>query len=355
MSVSTSGPVRATQLDVIVASLETNLRKDPSNKSLIQALIRVLSVYVPNPAIPGLGAYTRCQKRLLLWFKDDVDSEELVDTDVALKHYNLWLKILRTNGLTDFAPETQWFVDPELTINGEVAECGTLLQLFNQTGVIGNICHSCYKVQILPVDLVALVQVNFILQDLKLPRHNARKCMVEIRKDIPNPYKGYIYCQSEDEARLCLDIFRERLQHFGITNVLSAISHGCSEFGARYPDWKYSPQGEHRTFERAENWDAIEVEFNDKLEVAKEAHAQKQASPMGEDLPKLKGLTLRDVMAMNTWIDYAEIIGDETWKVFHDKPAENLAPLFENVVREQAEMRASERMALKEKLAVSNG
>ena len=64
--------------------------------------------------------------------------------------------------------------------------------------------------------------------------------MVEIREEVPFPYKGYVYCQSEAEAKHCLEMTERALRSSGVSNVIIGLSHGCSEYGLRYPEWKYS-------------------------------------------------------------------------------------------------------------------
>ena len=161
--------------------------------------------------------------------------------------------------------------------------------------------------------------------------------MVEVREAVPYPYKGYVYCQSEDEAKYCLEAFEQAMRSSGVSNVISGISHGCSEYGLRYPEWKYSKDGSHRLFERPKSWDESESEFF--------ATKQNWLPPVPHY--NKDGVTVCDIFVFNTWVNYAEIIGDDSWKTFHDSPASDMPEHFAARVSQQSQQRKAEFLELK--------
>ncbi len=168
--------------------------------------------------------------------------------------------------------------------------------------------------------------------------------MVEIRKDVPFPYKGYIFCQSEDEANECLEIFRDAAQELKLFDIKCAISHGCSEFGQKYPDFKYSPDGKHRSFQRLGNWDKLEAE-----------HFLDHYRPLMYRLnASNEFVTIRDVFGFYTWVVYAEILGDMSYKTFVEAPITNRPEPFASRVRSQSKMRNGELDELRQMLEPQN-
>jgi hypothetical protein len=327
--------VDSSRLDEHVARLESNLRVNPSDKRSITALIQLLDSHLPSER--GLGIYSDCQRLLSSQFRENTQLSYLLEPDELSKHYRQWVAFLESNGITIQVAQTQIFAGQVHSIGSETAYCPKYMELFKSEGVIPQICHECYKVQILPLDLTTLFQVYVILHGLELPRDNCRKCMVEVREEVPYPYKGYIYCQSEDEANNCLEAVERALRSSGISNVISGISHGCSEYGLRYPDWKYSKNGSHRLFERPEPWNASESEF----------FATTQDWPSPPPHFNKDGVTVCDIFVFNTWVNYAEIIGDDSWKTFHESPASDIPIHFARRVRNQSEQRKAEFQELK--------
>jgi hypothetical protein len=164
--------------------------------------------------------------------------------------------------------------------------------------------------------------------------------MIELREDIPYPYKAYIFCESEDEAKSCLEKLNHILQKTEISNVYCGISHGCSEYGLKYPNFKYSSDGAHRIFEGPAFWDQVESEFW--------SVTPKPASP-GEDLKKT-GISIRDIIGYRKWIDYAEIIGDDSWTLFREAPTTNKPKLFVERVTKQSQLRNAQMKELRQRL-----
>ena len=172
--------------------------------------------------------------------------------------------------------------------------------------MIPGLCHDCYKVQILPENLEAMFQTYFLLLNLDLPGDNARKCMIELRDGIKFPYKAYIYCESVAEAQACRTALCDLQARFGITGVHAKISHGCSEYGQEYPEFKYSDSPDQKPFETPAGWQKIEDSYFSGLNLAA-PQRRSNTKPL---------ISLRDVFAFRTWIKYAELIGDESCRAY---------------------------------------
>lgn len=337
MTPSTS--TTAVQRDNAIGRLEKLVLAKPGHLPTLKALVMLLEAHQPGALVSG--RYTDCQRALSGATRHEGWLEGLSTPEEIVEGYSSWQGLLDSKSLPGKLPITQSFAGRFHVIKGEGAACGQRMEMFAKEGVISRLCHDCYKVQILPLDLTGLMQTYFILRRLKLPKDNARKCMIELREDVVNPYKGYIYCEAEDEAKNCLAAFREALDKLAISNILCGFSHGCSEYGLKYPEFKYSADGAHRRFDRPADWDRVETGFWDGV---------KKPVRIRED-NNHDGLSLRDVMAFRTWIDYAEIIGDESWRLFRDRPNEKKTPRFAERTRKQAKQRHAEMQELRKRLS----
>ena len=62
--------------------------------------------------------------------------------------------------------------------------------------------------------------------------------MIELRPKISGNYKGYIYCDSLDEARNIQSKLSKLLIININENITSSVKRGCSEFSIEYPKYK---------------------------------------------------------------------------------------------------------------------
>lgn len=341
MNQTTPAPLTASQRDNVLSQLEQALAAKPNNLQLAKRLVELLEAHRPGVFVSG--RYIDCQRALSGSFQEKGWVDELFEPETLAERYKGWQRLLDAKELTANLPMTQLFTGQLLTINGQGANCGARLEMFKTQHVISQLCHDCYKVQILPVDLVGLMQTYFVLRKLNLPRDNARKCMIELREPVTNPYKGYIYCETEDEVKDCLARFREMLKQLGLSNIYSGISHGCSEYGLEFPEFKYSADGAHHAFERPADWDRQEADF---------WAGRGEGTPLRTDNNN-EGMSLRDVMGLRCWVDYAQMIGDETWRMFRDRPRDIGPPQFAERIGNQAARRNAEMQELRKKIAAS--
>lgn len=330
MSNSALAPSTVLQLDKTVAKLEKKLQNNPDDSLAARRLLKILDFHLPKER--GRGSYSELQRLIADRCPSDSLTKTLSDPTSVARQYRKWNGFLRSASLMPQLAITQLYAGQFHSIHETLAYCGLHLSLFKENGVISRICHDCYKVQILPLDVMTFVRVYFVLRDVKLPRDNCRKCMIEMREGIKYPYKGYIYCESEDEASFCRDEFRKTLNSLGISSVYCGISHGCSEFGVRYPEFKYSNNGQHRNFNRPESWDRAEAKF-----FARNREAKRHRKDFNHE-----GITLSDLIGLKTWIDYAEIIGDEAYRQFREEPITEKPQPFAALVARQAQVRKDE-------------
>lgn len=291
----------------------------------------------------GTGNYALCQQALMTKADDQNWVAELLNKKSTAENCRYWIEVLQSKSVLPPIAVNQLFVGNQLAVNDLAVNCGALLTYFGEHQAIPKVCVNCFKVQILTTDLVALIEVYFALRLLKLPRDNSRKCMIEIRKDVPYPYKGYIYCESDDDAVFCREEMMKLFRQFEIKNAYLAISHGCSEYGLKYPEFKYSPAGEHRDFKRPATWDDLETKY---LPPADKADSSINFNK--------NTITLRDVVGFQTWAFYAESIGDESFRELTGSNTPKLPMEFLSKVRDQAQSRSEQRLELIERMAESN-
>jgi len=323
-------------LDAKVWELEERLVRNPDDEIAARGLVTILDYHLPGKQ--GVGAFTDCQRMIADQYRNSDWSSKLLNLEEVVRHYSRWQSDLDAMNVRTSIAIGQLFVGNFIAINGAEVYCSQFLALFKKEEIIPNICHDCFKVQILPHNLSAFIQTYFVIKGLKLPRDNARKCMIELREDVKYPYKGYIYCESENEVEFCLMQIQSAFRKFGVSNVHCGISHGCSEYALRYPKFKYSQDGSHRSFERPESWSKTDSQLLSSIQKRKRNRVDHNK----------QGISIRDIIGFQTWIKYAAIIGDETCKLFVDTPTATTSRFFAARVGKQAELRKTELEELQE-------
>ncbi len=311
-----------------IERLENRVQMQPGDMPAVKRLVTLLEMQPGETGRAGRFGTVQAEIRKTLrpgW------QEALADPARTHAHYSRWVGLLTTAGVLRVPPVGQIFSGRAMTINGIHAHCGERLKFFAETGAISRLCHDCYKVQILPESVAALFQTYFLLLSLDLPGDNARKCMIELRDGIKYPYKAYIYCQSIPEARACLEAFRQAQSKANVTGVSSKISHGCSEYGAKYPDFKFSDADDVAAFQTPPDWADVEKQYFSKRDLP---------TP-GRTTNTRPDISLRDVCAFRTWVEYGQIIGDPSSTGFA-RAAPELPPAFVKRVRAQARIRNRE-------------
>ena len=324
------------KLEKIISTLETKLRNRPNDARLIFRLLAMLDCQ--SPRVTGDSPYSRCQRALSAHYHANEGSLNGLTLDIFRDNYRNWKLILDEHELNNETIVPQICEGSEIQINDTPACCGKYKDLFNKTGVVPGICFKCFKVIILPSDLFSLIHIYFVLKNSFFERNNFRKCMVELREEFNYPYKGFIYCQSEDEALYCLQKIKTELKINGLSDTICEISHGCLEYSSKYPDFSYSAEGTHRSFEQPQYWQAIETDYLTKN------------TPPG---PRIlyhgnKEITVRDMICFETWIRYAETIGDESYKqLVGNRPVHRNMKMFTALVAKQAAQRNAQLVELR--------
>ena len=335
----TLNPAARAQLDAFIADLESKVAAQPGPASPVSTLLTVLESYVPDA--PKIGNYTNCQRQLAGQVTEEDMSVFALPADALAERLAQWQAVLDAHQIKANCAVQQAFRGDCKFISPKGATCDLRMSLFDAEGVIPEFCVSCYKVQILTHDVIALIRLHFIMRHMELPKDNYRKCMIELRQDVPNPYKGYIYCTSEEEADLCLNTMQAAIASAGITGIECRLSHGCSEYSLKYPEFKYSEDGSHKSFARPEGWDRKEAQF---------FAANRDAGAVRTDYNN-HGMSVRDLLCFRTWLEYAELIGDTTCELFDASLRTTGDEAFAAQVKAQAEQRQREWVKLNEATA----
>ena len=192
--------------------------------------------------------------------------------------------------------ETQTFRRNSSNLN-----CERHHDVFNKSSIIPKFCFSCFKIQIEPKNVFELLKLFFIFDGLKLHRNNWRKCTIELRKEIPGTYKGFIYCSSLKETNKILSDITPILKKF--INYKVSIKRGCSEFYKPFPDFKQIDKKEPNYMEYNSMWNKIEEDYNTKNSAVKKILKE-----------TISGLNISDFLTIKNWLSYAQIIEDLSYK-----------------------------------------
>ena len=180
-------------------------------------------------------------------------------------------------------------------------------KFFNKYNLIPEYCFGCFKIQIEPDNVVDLIKLHIVFDNFKFKKNNIRKCMIELRPNIPGNYKGLIYCQSLEEAeevsRNLLSVTKNNFNK----KIRLIIKRGCSEFSIKFP--KYN------SFEKdMMTYDANSKKYEDQFD-----RENIEFGLIKKTRPTIKGITLYDALVIRNWLAYAKIIGDDTHKFISDK------------------------------------
>lgn len=202
-------------------------------------------------------------------------------------------------------PETQTYRRNQTRLN-----CHRHERIFHEHNIIPKFCFGCFKVQIEPRNVVELIKLFLLFDWIDLEANNSRKCIVELRDNIPGFYKALIFCSSLDEARLIQSTMSTYISDLIDSTMPCLIKRGCSEFSIPYP--RYGRVENNVTdglMVYPDAWQSIENDYDDQY--------QSDRSPFGS--PTLKGFSLSDFLIIKNWIGYATGIGDKSVDVLSIK------------------------------------
>ena len=267
-----------------VAALES----DNGNKIALNNLISALNHVLPVANHPIIEANKKLKK---------ISSNSNIEN--LLNHNNLKIYFQEVNKIKNEIKnnlkflnfsETQIFRKNSFDLN-----CERHHKIFNKINIIPNFCFSCYKIQIEPTNVLELIKLFLIFDDIKLSNNNWRKCMIELRSNISGIYKGLIFCSSLEEAEKILEKITPMLKKY--LKYKSSIKRGCSEFYKSYPNFKIVGQKSKDFMDYPVKWKKMELQEEENL-----SHQKLVSS--------LAGLSISDVLIINQWLNYANLIDD---------------------------------------------
>ena len=211
--------------------------------------------------------------------------------------------------------------------NSNNLNCLRHFKVFNEFNIIPKYCFSCYKIQINLFTVIDLIKLYFIFDNTNLTKNNLRKCMVETRNQIKGNYKGYIYCTGIKEAKDVLEVINREIKIANLSECKIIIKHGCSEFYQSYPEYEKINFNGEQVMKYNEEWSTKEKLIDER--VPKRNNNDKKV--WGR---YVKGINLSDILIINNWINYADIIGDFSYKqIFGKKVKSNfLSKVLENQI-----------------------
>ena len=183
----------------------------------------------------------------------------------------------------------------------EYLNCDRAFDIFANHKVMPEYCFSCYKVQINPKNVLDLIKLFFLFDIMHFDNENLRKSFIDFRKDEKN-YKGIIYCTTLEEAKKINYNVSKYLKINLDEGIQSHVKRGCKEYAEKYPEFLNL---EKDVMRYKKEWKKIENEFD----------TNNQKIYKSGERKLVYGLSLKDVLIFQNWIDFAKIEGDESYKV----------------------------------------
>ena len=265
-------------------------------------LLSLLTTYVPkketlNPVVLVNEAIRKIDIK-------DITSNVICDDQIV----DLFSKSRRYIG--SYGLEITTKLDQTYRRNSVDMNCKRHISIFDTHDIIPELCFSCYKVQVEPRSVTELIKLFLVFNQLELNENNTRKCMVELRPNIPGFYKGLIYCTELKQANQISEYLDTVLKRSIGSGLSSKVKRGCSEYPLSFPNYKAINNSGPQLMNYNEEWRAIEEAHDRK----KPIHANKNRSP------SLSGLNLSDVLIIEKWVDYARGIGDPSANLINQNP-----------------------------------
>ncbi len=227
-----------------------------------------------------------------------------------------------------FFNETQIFRKNSTDLN-----CKRHFKVFDRFNIIPKYCFNCYKIEINLDKIINLIKLYLIFDSILLENNNIRKCVVEVRNEIKGNYKGYIYCKGLEEAQKIEQIIEKEISVAKIDNYKLNIKHGCSEYYKSYPEFQKINSDKKKEFKYNKSWKEKEIivdnEEPDRIEADKKVWKE-----------TLNGINLSDILTINNWINYADKIGDYSYKKICRNKINN--PFINKILQNQLEFRKNQ-------------
>ena len=202
--------------------------------------------------------------------------------------------------------------------------CQRHFKVFDKHQIIPKFCFNCFKIQIEPKNVLGLINLFFIFDKLKLTHNNIRKCMIEFRPNVVEPYKGLIYCTTIDEANEILQTVSPIINK--LIKCKIKIKRGCTEYGEVFPDYKKVDKTSKGFMKYKEEWSEKEKNFD-----------LTQNKAVINPRVSLKGISVSDILIMNNWLSYAKMINDFSYKEIYKDI--NISNYISKIISEQLDLR----------------
>jgi len=298
------------------------LKINKNNLGAQRNLINLLSVFKPKEI--NNNSLIKLDKDISNLEKD-LEIENLVDEKNIKIILDKGINLINKLGENIVFNETQLFMKNSKNLN-----CQRHFKVFNKFNIIPKFCFNCYKIQINLINVVDLIKLSFLFKKIKLKNNNTRKCIVEIRDQISGNYKGYIYCDGLEDAKSILKIMAKEVKKANLIPAKINIKHGCSEFYKPYPK-----------FEKFDSSNKEEMNYNKKWEAKEKLVDSEEPSRNKIDkkiwVSTLNKVGLSDILIINNWLNYADIIGDYSYKKILIK--KKISPYMEKILLNQLEFR----------------
>ncbi len=287
------------RLEESILSYTKAIELRPDHPKLYDGLIRILSFY--SPTKPNLNPCVIANKQLQT-INYNYDSNKQISDDDVETFFQRCNNVIFENVNKLNVNETEIFRSNIIDL-----KCDRHFQVFNTFNVIPKYCFGCYKVQIGLRNVMELFKLYFVFDKLNLKNNNPRKCMLEMRPEVPGDYKGYIYCFSLSEANEIQNQLTTILNKKINENISITVKRGCSEYGIAYPQYKKINKNNGQLMKYNEEWRSKEKFIDDKL-------AKRDQSKHRVLRKNLPGATVCDTLIMSNWLVYAKIMGDLSYK-----------------------------------------
>ena len=279
-------------LEAAIDSYQQALRIKPDYAYAKANLVKLLTTYTPQKENQNLIVTVNEEIRKID-IKDN--TSKIISDDQAV---NLVSK--SEDRISIFGLELRTELSQTYRSNTFDFNCTRHKSIFDKHDIIPEFCFGCYKVQVEPRSVIELIKLFIVFDQLELNENNTRKCMVELRPEIPGFYKGLIYCSGLKQANQIAEHLNTIVKQSIGPGLTSKVKRGCSEYPISFPSYKEINNSGPQLMNYNEEWRVIE-----------ESHDRKNPIHTNKVIrPSLSGLNLSDVLIIRKWIDYAKGIED---------------------------------------------
>ena len=281
-------------LESAIESYQQALKIKPDHVGAAANSVLLLTIYTPQKE--GLNPIIKVNEAI-----QKIDTTSKSSNIISDKHIvNLFLEsssFISGNSLEIRTELSQTYRKNSVDLN-----CKRHKSIFNEHDIIPKFCFGCYKVQVEPRSIINLIKLYVVFDQLELDENNTRKCMVELRPEIPGFYKGLIYCSGLKQANQIAEYLNRVVKESIGSGLSIKVKRGCSEYPVSFPDYKEINNSGPQLMNYTEDWKMIEDDYDRKNPMKAKANLR----------PSLSGLNLNDVLIIRKWLDYARGIGDSS-------------------------------------------